>query len=564
MSKLGTYTPRGDRRIIYVSDPDSIIRFLPGGLNLPEIPTEDFFRNWVDDVAEANVDTFIQEAYSQGWTLYWRCEKFDYDQRPQHRCFIPLLDAGVQPLEILIDQSHKRGMEFIAGFRMNLNHVHVSTQQGVGGGASYLTQDSRWMIKEYPPGDYFKINSFLDFTFQEVRDYICEVAIEIVRSFDLDGLELCFREPVYFPHGKGRESQSIMTDLMRQIHEILVTESQIKKKELKLGARVFQTLKECHDLGLDIPTWIEKGYLDYVSPSDVMYSDINAPYEEFTDLTRDSNCYLYPAILPWLSCRSERRLNRMPINMDQQRAIAQNYYGAGADGISFYNHFVSNDWANFYPMQLFDMDELRDPVCVREGRKNYVYEPIWSGCDVFIQDGAPSGAIKADKILLKRSGNIVSDNYRFRLCEDLNKVRKAYLIFRAGNMTLDDQIKVFINNEEIPRRMIRQTQSEKRIKAAPIETNTDRSIRLYREGKIKEAVKNDITIGDTFKHDPLTVEKGHPIIQGEIDRPFTTCWFELTTPPAIYGDNWLEVTLIEGDPQAIESIIIDELEVMVV
>ena len=92
-------------------------------------------------------------------------------------------------------------------------------------------------------GDDFEINSFLDFTFQEVRDYICEVAIEIVRSFDLDGLELCFRESVYFPYGKGRESQSIMTDLIRQIHEILVTESQIKKKELKLGARVFQTLK---------------------------------------------------------------------------------------------------------------------------------------------------------------------------------------------------------------------------------------------------------------------------------------------------------------------------------
>ena len=82
MSKLGTYTPRGDRRIIYVSDPSSIIRSY-----LPETPTEEDLRNWVDDVAEANVDTFIQEAYSQGWTVYWRCEKFDYDQRPQHRCW---------------------------------------------------------------------------------------------------------------------------------------------------------------------------------------------------------------------------------------------------------------------------------------------------------------------------------------------------------------------------------------------------------------------------------------------------------------------------------------------
>ena len=87
---------------------------------------------------------------------------------------------------------------------------------------------------------------------------------------------------------------------------------------------------------------------------------------------------------------------------------------------------------------------------------------------------------------------------------------------------------------------------------------------MYREGKIKEAVKSEPANRDTFKHDPLSTGKGHPIIQGEIDRPFTTCWFELTTPPAIYGDNLLDVTLIEGDPKATESIVIDELEVMVV
>ena len=559
MGKLEPYKPRGNRRIVYVSDPSSIIRSY-----LPEIPTENDLRDWVDELADAKVDTFIQEAYSQGWTVYWRCEKFDYDQRPQHRCFLPLLDAGVQPLEVLLDQSHRRGLEFMAGFRMNLNHVHVSTQQGVGAGASYLLQDSGWMIKDYPPGDDFKINSLLDFTFQEVRDYICEVAKECVQTFDLDGLELCFRESVYFPHRKGRESQSIMTDLIRQIHDILVTESKNKGKELKLGARVYQKLEECQDIGLDVPSWIAKGYLDYVSPSDVMYSDINASYEEFAELTRDSDCYLYPAILPWLSCRSERRLNRMPINMEQHRAIAQNYYGAGADGISFYNHFVSNDWAPFYPMQLFDMYELSDPERVSQERRHYIFEPIWSGCDVFIQDGAPSGAIKADKILLKRSDKVVSGEYRFRICEDLSKARKAFLLFRAGNMTLDDQIKVQINNEEIPHRAIRQTHNEKRIKATPIETTTDRSIRLYREGKEKENINPDPTQKDTFKHDPLTTGKGHPIIQGEIDRPFTTCWFELRSPPAVYGDNWLEVTLIADDPQGTEDIIIDELEVMVV
>ena len=78
-------SPRGDRRTIYVSDPSSIaIRYLP------DPATEDSLRNWVDDLADAGTDTFIQEAYTQGWTTYWRTDKYEYDARPQHKRFVPL------------------------------------------------------------------------------------------------------------------------------------------------------------------------------------------------------------------------------------------------------------------------------------------------------------------------------------------------------------------------------------------------------------------------------------------------------------------------------------------
>ena len=418
MGDLGSYSPRGDQRIIYISDPSSIVRSY-----LPEEPTENDLRNWVDELADAGVDTFIQEAYTQGWTTYWRCERFEYDQRPQHRCLLPLLDAGIQPLAVLIDQSHKRGMKFMAGLRINDDHGHVSAEQGVGAGSTFLTNNPQWKIIDLPPGDAFKLSNFIDFTFSEVRDYLISVAEELVKSFDLDGLELCFRDRIYFPAGKSLERESLMTDMVKQIHEVLHKESQIKGVELKLGARVFQTIDDCHRMGLDVPTWITQGYLDYVSPSDQMNTDINAPYDEFTAITHTQGrsfdeaqdrpiddaqgrpiddaqgrpCYLYPAILPWMSNRSERRLNRKPLTIEQQRAVAQNYYGAGADGISIYNHFVSNDWAPFYPMQLYDMAELRDPTRVAKGRKHFVFEPIWGGCTFTELDCSATGIVKADK-----------------------------------------------------------------------------------------------------------------------------------------------------------------------
>ena len=65
-------------------------------------------------------------------------------------------------------------------------------------------------------------------------------------------------------------------------------------------------------------------------------------------------------------------------------------------------------------------------------------------------------------------GNEKSGRYRFRICEDLSKVRKASLLFRAGYMTLVDEIKVCINDEEIPQQSIRHNNNEKRIKAAPL------------------------------------------------------------------------------------------------
>jgi hypothetical protein len=215
VKRLGGLSPRGHRRIVYVSDPSSIARRY-----LPDPSAEKDLRQWVDELAHAGVDTFIQEAYTQGWTTYWRSDRFEYDRRPQHRRFLPLLDAGIQPLDVLIEQSHKRGMEFLAGIRINDNHGHVSVKQGVGAGAKFLIDHPEWQLRETPPGAYYKLSTPLDFTFREVRDYLFSVIEELVRRFDVDGLELCFRDHAYFPPGKGRQSQPLMTELVRRSHDL--------------------------------------------------------------------------------------------------------------------------------------------------------------------------------------------------------------------------------------------------------------------------------------------------------------------------------------------------------
>ena len=525
--KLGSLSPRGSRRILYVSDPSSIAR-----RHLPDPVSERDLRKWVDTLAAAQVDLFIQEAYTQGWTTYWRSPGFDYDARPQHRRFLPLLDQGKQPLGILLDQCRRRGMTFLAGLRVNDNHGHVSIRQGVGAGAGFLVNNPQWQIRETPPGPYYALSTPFDFTFDPVREYLYSVTVELVDRFDVDGLELCFRDHFYFPPGKGPERKDLMTGLVRRIRRMLDEKGKERNRKLLLGARVFQTLEECDTMGLDVPAWIAEELIDYISPADTMYCEPNLPLEAFSRLTRTGPCLLYPGLLPWSSIRMRRRLGGQPITLDQQRALAMNMYGAGADGIFFYNHFVPLSWEPFYPHMLRGLAETRETRDVTRGNRHYVFEPLWAGCLGFGVDKTATGVVKADRMVLKRGTSRAEGKYRFRICEHVGRSRGASLLFRAYHAVDGDRFQVRVNGTPVPDSRLRRRSDERR-------------------SDLKAIV------------DPnSTSSSGLPPVP-DLPGPFSTFWFDLTEPPAQFGDNWLEVRLTHGDPDQTRDILIDEVEVFV-
>jgi hypothetical protein len=479
--------------------------------------------------------------------VYWRCDRFDYDARPQHGRFLPLIEAGIQPLDVLIDQSHTNGLEFFAGFRINDNHGHVSVEQGVGAGASFVVNNPQFQLRETPPGDFYKLSTPLDFTFVEVREFVLSVMQEVVTRFDVDGLEMCFRDHRYFPPGKGRVREPLMTELVRNARRLVDAVGEKKGKQILLGARVFSTLEECHKLGLDVPEWIRRGFIDYVSPADTMYSDFNAPYDEFAALTRSSHSMLYPAILPWTSFRARRRRDEEQMTQANRIALAQTLYGAGADGISFYNHFEvlhgkGGAHAPFYPMALHDAHELRDPDLVLKSRRHYVFDPTWGGHTGFGEDCASTGVIKANKAVLKRSLPNARGDYIFRIYEDLARAKAAMLLFRAFHMTMQDTISVQVNGQTVPPRKIRCRDDERRVDSLNVVDHNSFGT-VTRMGMTDAHRKN---------------------LEPEPEPRFCTCWFALTGPPAVYGANRLTVELTRSDPEAERDIVIDEVEILVI
>ena len=525
--------PRGTERILYVSDPSSIACKL-----LPDPVSEEDLRNWVDMVAASGVDLFDQEVFSMGWTTYWKSATYEYDQRLQHRRFLPLLEAGLEPLEILIDQAHRRGMRFIAGIRVNDNHAHQAREQGLDI-AAFIDSNPQLQLRDLPEGEYYKLSEPLDFSFEEVREFTLGVIRELAARFDIDGIELCYRDHAYFPVGTGVERAPLMTDLVQKVRAVLDEGD----KRRTLGTRVFATIEECVNLGLDVPAWIGANLINYVSPQDSMYADFNLPYEPWAALTLDSDCLLYPGLQPWTSFRARYRRNQSPITPANFRALAHTMYSAGADGIAIYNHFVPTLWhPPFYPQAMQIFHQLRDPARLARSERHYVFDPTWAGMTGFGGEGKCStGALNANQLQLNRSPAGASGEYRFYLYENLEDTFGATLFFRGAGLTENDELEVALNGHPIPAAAINRTR--------PSDDPSPGGMIWEREQGARKI--------------PCFPERGRYDLRPEPGPAFSTRWFSLMPATVVYGENSLSVTLLQSDPRAEQPIVIDEVEVWV-
>jgi len=425
---------------------------------------------------------------------------------------------------------------------VNDNHGHISTQQGVGAGSTFLTTNPQWQIGDMTTS----LGTHFDFTIAEVRKYVVSVVGHLLETFDVDGIELCFRDHGYLPNGTELERQPIMTKFVRAVHDLVRKAGTARGKSLILGARVCATLDLNRMQGLDITTWVKDGLIDYVSPSDTMYMATNEPIDEFGELTADTDCMLYPSIMPHSSARRIRFMDSQALNLDQKRAAAQNFYAAGADGLSYYNHFLVIEWAPFYPMWLFEMDALSSPEKVARGTRHYLFEPMRAGQGIWEAGLSARGRPEPERITLSRSTPGASGRFRFRICEDMDSVRRASLLFRAYNMAAGDEIVVRLNGHEVLPPALRFREAVRPTSASAVNI-VDHEKRIDMKGAA------DRSSHHTMGLSPI------PSVPG----PFMTGWFQLTSPSAVFGDNYLEVTLTSSDPAASDDILLEEIEVHV-
>ena len=529
--------PRGDIRLLFAADLSSYAR--EPFTSEPATPEQ--VRQLVDDFAASGADALGQEVFGQGWVLHFRSDTYEYDQRPQHRRWIPMLDAGINPIELFCDRAHERGMKFIAGARFGDDHGAPNQ------GARWIFDHPHYILRDLPPSPLSKPGNTLDFSFPEVRDFHFGAVAEIATRFDVDGIEITFRSCNHFPYPRSisRERQPLMTELIARIREMLDAEGRRKGQDLLLGVRVPETVAECRDCGLDVPTWIGDGLLDYVSPSDGMYSNHNARWEEFAQLTRATECRLLPGVLPYCAASDARsdtvpwalqpgdrksgteahitfqsRIYLRPMRAENYRALAGNIYGAGADGLSAFNfqeHYTGNLIGDF-PGAMAILAELGDPDQIRCRPRTYLFRSMYGDVDYHGATGMTSaGAINADHLLLDRTRTGDREEYRLRLCEEWREAGRAYIAIRAQDLQPEEGVEIDVNGKRIASH----------------------------------------SINRTWHADGRSTNIGRPL------PPYTTLMFDLDPAVMHYGDNSLGLRLTETALDRQGEILIDEVDVTV-
>ncbi len=337
------------RRTIYFNDARHYYLFVFE----PPMRLEDAWAP-VDEVAGTAVDTFVYGVsrsdglfYPSGIGLVFGEDRRPFQHAHEWRAWEnmhSLIARGLDPLAVLVDRAHEKGMDFIASLRMG----------GYGGMAQEHALDTGGR----------------GFFHTEVRDHQWAVLKELATRYPVEGVELDFAAaPGGSPFWLGPEDVSeytpVMTDFVRDAAEIVRGRPGVPAQ---IGARVYPTEELNLKTGLDVQTWLREGLVDFVVP--MLYIDFvldaNMPIGWLVQAAHEYDVSVYGMLQPYSSDESRRFQPADNATAAMMRAAAANFRELDVDGL----------YTWFLPWPLGEsgrslLAQLGDSSLVHEADKHY-------------------------------------------------------------------------------------------------------------------------------------------------------------------------------------------------
>jgi hypothetical protein len=271
-----------------------------------------------------------------------------------------LVDAGHNPIALVVDRAKAKGLEVFISFR--LNEVHAVEQSDHLILSRFWKDHPEWRIGKVadPLAPVYKeiigpnvhpvvstwLPAGLDFAVPEVRAQRLAELRECCERFNLDGLELDFqRFPMYFKPGGEPENIGTMTEWMREVRGMTRDAGRQRGRTILLSARIMARPEQNRAIGLDPVAWGKENLIDFVVVSHYLRNDFPLPVADYRGL--------FPPTLPVYAS-----IEVAP-DATTYREIARQLWRDGADGIYLFNFFTTRERGKEPPFEL--LRELGSP-----------------------------------------------------------------------------------------------------------------------------------------------------------------------------------------------------------
>ncbi len=259
-----------------------------------------------------------------------------------------LVDAGHDPLGLVIDRARAKGLEAFITFRPNEVHwiekadtfpysLLVSKfwrehpQWRIGKAGDPLSQLHRDIIgPRTNPVVAGWLPGGMNFAIPEVRAQRLAQLRECCERFNIDGLDIDFqRFPMYFRIGEEAANIKTMTAWIAEVRKMTRQVAEKRGRPILLSVRVMAKPEQNRGLGLDPVDWANRGLIDFVIASHYLHNNFPLPIKAYRKLL--------PETMPlYASIEVEREA-------ETYRRIARRLCADGADGIMMFNYFTSRE-----------------------------------------------------------------------------------------------------------------------------------------------------------------------------------------------------------------------------
>ena len=410
-----------------------------------------------------------------------------------------LIEEGHDPLRIVCERAHEKGL---------LLYPTLLVQNFGPDVASVRCSNFRWENRHLEIGARGDLNpdmpwiDGLDFKHREVQDERFALIEETLNEYPVDGFELQLNNyPRYFHPDEVKVGINTMTDWIGRVHEAVKGSG----ADRELVIRAPSNPEDALSIGLDLEIWVKRGIVDafigepFSAPHRI---DPNTDFRPLAAIVKGSACRCIAAIHSHVD---SDRLAEAPISM--VRAAACNYWEQDIDGLYL------AQWFPHWPYQADFYERLREipHPDIMEAKDKYYYIPT--------ENARPHEPWTTTQLPIEMAVNrpvtatfTISDN--LPRWDKIGRVHEVLLRVGIAGTTELDRIRFSFNGKKLPESILRKINQ------------------MYR-------------------------------MSGPRNRSGPTYWFIFRLDRAYLprqGENELEVTLLERDPDVLGEVSLRDVE----